>query len=41
VKVAVKTVPETMTLHNASLVGVVHCSGGRNIKSVGHYTVFS
>jgi len=23
------------------LVGVVHYSGGRNIKSVGHYTAFS
>jgi len=39
VEVALKT----MTLHNASfsLVGVIHYSGGRNIKSVGHYTAYS
>jgi len=42
VKVALKTFPKTVTLHNASfsLVGVIHYSG-QNIKSVGHYTAYS
>ncbi|EFN60309.1 hypothetical protein EAG_13811, partial [Camponotus floridanus] len=43
VEVTIKTFPKILTLDNASfsLIGIIHYSGGHNIKSVGHYSAYA
>lgn len=43
VQVELKTFPKLITLDNASfsLVGIINYRGGRNIRSVGHYTAYT
>jgi len=40
-KSSVKNFPKNNDTPSFSLVGVIHYSGGRNIKSVGHYIAYS